>query len=233
MSIRDVVPTWTELRRLGESRVLRTAYLWFVLVPIAARVIERLNDEEISWWVHSGGGALRLPFSWQLFFFASVFFSVGTMLYRAACPKLIREYPSWRDVHSERSSDGELAGLLAGALRDRGVFTGADWRHYCLTVIKDRFLDLCDNGREINGMVLAAPLDSRRIEVVVENAQISKDRSRELAALVWHVSERRMMAARAACTVCYSSGAALIALVAGQNIQTVFLSALASWQPPR
>lgn len=100
-------PKWSSLRSLGTSRLLRTSYLWFILVPILAKVVIKIE---------SYGGFkigdykldfnLSLPFSWELFFYAAVFASFANLIYLWKCPDIIKHFPTYSDF-KERGKEGE------------------------------------------------------------------------------------------------------------------------------
>lgn len=81
---------WEDLKTFGSSRVIRTAYFWFVFVPIAAKLIAPIAGQETMIWglrLHIG-----LPFSWQCFFFAALFFSAANLIYDVRCPWIIKRF---------------------------------------------------------------------------------------------------------------------------------------------
>ncbi len=88
--------SWNQLRMLGESRILRSSYFWFIAVPIAAKLLSQI-DNPIT--IESLGERreiqLSLPFSWYLFYFSSTAFAAATFLYSVFCPEIIKKYPSF------------------------------------------------------------------------------------------------------------------------------------------
>jgi hypothetical protein len=73
MDIHQYAPTWDRLRAFGQSRVLRSSYIWFLVVPVAARVLAAIQSP-LSVLIFNAPLTLyvNLPFSWKAFFFASV-----------------------------------------------------------------------------------------------------------------------------------------------------------------
>ncbi len=89
-------PKWTDLRRMGNSRLMKSSYYWMVFVPIAAHMLPR-KDIEIG--LPFGDATLTLlfglPFSWKLFYLGAVSIAIGSILFTLYCPPLIRHYGSY------------------------------------------------------------------------------------------------------------------------------------------
>lgn len=96
----NLLPDWRPLRAIGQNRAVKSSYLWFVSVPVAARFLGQLDDPlviSLGQQVHSI--ELDLPFSWILFYFAAVAFALGTLLFSSFCPPLIRDFKNFRDYY--------------------------------------------------------------------------------------------------------------------------------------
>lgn len=95
-------PSWTVLRFVGNSRWVSTAYLWIFLVPMLVRVLEKLPPEVVivllqqEWTI-----VLSLPFSWRVFYFSSVAFALGQLIYWIGCPWIIRDFSHFSHFTSE------------------------------------------------------------------------------------------------------------------------------------
>jgi len=103
LDIRKKLPSWSALRSLGNSRLLRSSYFWLIAVPIAAKFLGSLpSDVAIP---VEGGGSIRLilelPFSWQLFYYGAVFTALGNLIYSWKCPKIVQDYRGFADYADE------------------------------------------------------------------------------------------------------------------------------------
>lgn len=87
---------WSTLSGMGDNRIIRSSYFWFVFVPIVARLTQQINEplQKALFGLNHNTIWIQLPFSWFMFFFAALFFSVATFLYSVACPEIIRRYPT-------------------------------------------------------------------------------------------------------------------------------------------
>ncbi len=87
------LPLWTSLRGVGESAVLRSSYFWLLAVPTLARLLVKVGPEvTLTIRGHPFKLDFELPFSWQMFYLASVFFSVAADCYYFGCPKIVKEF---------------------------------------------------------------------------------------------------------------------------------------------
>ncbi|OPL17254.1 MAG: hypothetical protein AVO38_05490 [delta proteobacterium ML8_D] len=66
--------------------------IWIVIVPVSAKI---LSNDWISEW------NLSLPFTWYLFFFSALSFSVGNILFLFRCPLIVKENDSLEDFNRE------------------------------------------------------------------------------------------------------------------------------------
>lgn len=91
-------PTWMRLRAWGSSRAIKSSYLWFFAVPLAARFCEKLPATiEVSILGTPIDLTLRLPFRWTILFWMSACFAAGELLYLLFCPLVVRAYGSFTD----------------------------------------------------------------------------------------------------------------------------------------
>ena len=116
-----VLPRWSQLNALGESRVLRSSYIWLVLVPVAAKLIAVLPEEFDAF-----GASIRmdfeLPFSWTLFYFSSVAFAAASLLYAMRCPSVVKFHRHAADFAAKGKSFDHLvafASELGAPLREK------------------------------------------------------------------------------------------------------------------
>lgn len=96
-----LVPEWKSLRTIGSNSVIQRAYIWFFAVPLAAKFILQFKSPiKLMLWGQEHSIHLSLPFSWQQFFFASVAFTIGNLVFQWRCPGLVKEYLTPYDSYS-------------------------------------------------------------------------------------------------------------------------------------
>lgn len=82
---------WMTLRNIGQHRAVRSSFLWFILVPLLAKLLAQVDSENtISVLGSTFTISLDLPFSWKVFYFSSVAVAAATAVYVAYCPSIIR-----------------------------------------------------------------------------------------------------------------------------------------------
>ena len=107
------LPKWDTLNALGKSRVLRSSYLWLIVVPIAAKALSSVENPIVLTGLGEGLVlSLTLPFSWKLFYFSSVSISVAGLIYSFRCPEIIRKFKSFGQYMSEVGGGTYLANYV-------------------------------------------------------------------------------------------------------------------------
>lgn len=96
------IPSWEVISNLGKSKTVKKSYFYFFLVPIVAKFLSKINSPvEVIIGEHKFTFLFELPFSWKLFFFSALCFSVGSLLYKIAAPKIIKKHKSLGDFLQE------------------------------------------------------------------------------------------------------------------------------------
>lgn len=103
------IPRWSSIALLGNNRLLRTAYVWLIIVPLLTRIFSTTGSTVD---LHIFGHMFRLntvlPFSWKVFFYGALFTSTGHAIYALACPSLIKSYKSLIDFTSVGKGSTQL-----------------------------------------------------------------------------------------------------------------------------
>ncbi len=104
---RRLLPTWTSLLAFSRSSLARWAFVWIALVPAAAQFLLGVeNTVQVEFLGHQWGLHLTLPFSWQAFFFASLFAAAAACYVTLTCPPMIRDFKDYAGfTHSGRGVD--------------------------------------------------------------------------------------------------------------------------------
>lgn len=86
---------WNQHKKSIENSFIRSSGIWLILTPIAAKSLENIEKIYVPWL--DNAIVIALPFSWVIFFFASLSFTISTVLYNLSCPVSIKEYQSVQD----------------------------------------------------------------------------------------------------------------------------------------
>lgn len=96
------IPTWTHLNSLGRNKILKSSYVWIVVVPVVAKLFSVL-EETLTFTILNAEITLKfaLPFSWQMLYLSAVFFGIGSLIYSRFCPEIVAKYDSLSDFTAE------------------------------------------------------------------------------------------------------------------------------------
>lgn len=117
---------WFRLKRTGESRLVATSYGWIVIVPILAKLFDKVSGEhtvELGVIKESILINLELPFNWKVFFFMALSFSIGKALYGIWCPLLLRHFEDYREFRERHAGTWVLAVWLDEARNKDDLLT--------------------------------------------------------------------------------------------------------------
>lgn len=94
---------WVHLRLWGRTRFCRFAYIWLVVVPIAAKLLLPVaGTHEFHFLGKARTIEIGLPFSWLGFYMAAVAFTIAQGLYSWKCPPIVKsfvDFAAYRAVH--------------------------------------------------------------------------------------------------------------------------------------
>lgn len=110
---------WSNLTKLGKSRVIQSSYVWLIVLPAIAKILEpmRLLGEDSTFEVFGAAVELHvgLPFSWKIFYVSAVFLSIASLTYQFFCPAITKDL----DGNLSRVSEVKLGTLMEYASRMR------------------------------------------------------------------------------------------------------------------
>ena len=211
------LPTWSTIRTFGGSRLLRSSYAWIVIVPIAARLLSRM---ESAFDLNIGNRPIQLelslPFSWELFFYGALFTSFGNALYSLACPWIVKRFPTYGAFSGEGRGPNQLREQFTNLLAGRGYVRAADLRNVVSEYQASYATADADLTRDI------AALSNRR-QAVDASERIAIDPARASEAF-WYIRDYYDLVRprwRAAVALCYAFGFLLVGIVLAQNIAFV------------
>ena len=84
--------TWRMLSTVESFRVVKSMYIWLVLVPIAAKATAKIDGlKNLMIFGEEFVVEVGLPFSWEVFYFSAWAFVLGNVLVIWKCPKIVLE----------------------------------------------------------------------------------------------------------------------------------------------
>ncbi|MGL4748042.1 MAG: hypothetical protein ACRCYF_09960 [Shewanella sp.] len=100
--VKKIEFNWSQLNQVKDVKIISSMYVWIFIVPILAKVLSLASDiATVTVFNYTFEVNIGLPFSWRLFYFSALLFSLATIIYQARCPKLIKDYPTFAAFDSE------------------------------------------------------------------------------------------------------------------------------------
>jgi hypothetical protein len=96
------VTSWRELAKLGNKKLVQRMYIWLFITPSTVKLLDTLENWMIESFQNNIQVDLSLPFSWWLFFFASLAFTIGNIWFSIFCPNIIRNHANYGDFAASR-----------------------------------------------------------------------------------------------------------------------------------
>lgn len=194
--------TWYSLKTLGTSAIVRSASIWALVVPIAAKLLDGVEDVvTVEILGHGFALHLQLPFSWKILFFASLAFLIANTLFTVFCPALVKQTDTYRDYADQRRGGSELFAELQQLSENE--------------LASEEEIAPWINWLNLRQTLVANPTQQR------PEAFSTNDDNRAFVEIYTLVAERvalRSSVARSTCAVFYSLGLAGIAVVLVQNV---------------
>ncbi len=107
--LKETVPSWTDLRSYGSSRILNTSYFWMIVVPLAAKLFSHIPDTiHLPFLEKTLALGIGLPFSWKILFFSSLSFSIANSIYSFFCPRIVKDYRTFAAYNEDRWSRDKI-----------------------------------------------------------------------------------------------------------------------------
>jgi hypothetical protein len=108
MNIYNIL-NWKTISVFGKSTVINKSYIYLFLVPALAKILSRINSPLIFFLGNTKYEiVLELPFSWKLFFFSALLFSLGALFYNLFAPTIIKENNSFGEFLTDKKNFSHL-----------------------------------------------------------------------------------------------------------------------------
>lgn len=210
------IPRWSEFRRLGNSGILRSSYLWVIAVPAVSKLLAVLDSgSALPSWFTLAGLHLGLPFSLKMFYYSSFAFACASLMYSLACPRIVRNYERFSEWDEEGRGGRQIVReflFLIFRPRVSGWEQESALRHFAGTL------------RTTVPQTLTYP-EGTTMDVDYERVfEIAIEPSREADAF-WYVrdfADSLRPSARIICALCYLVGFVLLAALVIHNFRYVW-----------
>ena len=215
--IRQRTPTWSNLWSISNSKIVRSSYVWFVFVPLIARILNNIEriltfqilNEQITF-------TMELPFSWKLFFFGATFFSMAILVYIIRCPDIIKKYRGFSDFQKERQTSFQLIEIYMILLVDRMKSEGG--KYQAVRSLQEFYRSYCTEDQSISDELIK---DDCNILKTISKMNIIEGKLSGAFMHVRNFGEKLRKKSIWLCFALHGMGIAMILLVFIQNIWTV------------
>jgi hypothetical protein len=101
---------WDKLRTIQNSKIIGSTYVWLFVVPLVAKFLSKINDSiKITIDGNVYEFILTLPFSWESFFYSSLCFVLGNIIYLVLAPELIKDFKDYGEYTGSRRNINHLS----------------------------------------------------------------------------------------------------------------------------
>lgn len=110
---------WHNLRSFGNSKIVKSNYVWIVIIPIIAKIINAIQLKLVE--VNSPYILdVSFPFSWIELFMVSIFFAIASIVFNIRCPSLIKDNENYSDFQSSGKTTQHLVDYFESCCRSMG-----------------------------------------------------------------------------------------------------------------
>ena len=100
---------WSSLAGIGNSGFIRSFNIWFIVIPISAKVLEKFGGIiAVEFFQPPLLLCLSLPFSLQVLYGSTIFFTAANILYMTSCPRIIKNYKSYSEFLDKEGKSIEM-----------------------------------------------------------------------------------------------------------------------------
>ena len=96
--------SWLKISELGNSKIVKSMMIWMFITPILAKALSSVESVNLPFFETDQSITLGLPFSWQVFFFCALSFTVANLIFQFKCPSLISKFNNFTDFKSKEDS---------------------------------------------------------------------------------------------------------------------------------
>lgn len=228
----ELAPDWKVLKKFADIKLVKFSYVWIIIVPVLAKLLIKVGDVlpikigEVTFNIN-----LSLPFSWQMFFFAALFFSLAQFIFNLVCPEIVKDFENQREFENDGKTVIQLGSYFKklllcrkkGDYNKNGVF---------LEFVKKK--DRINNAKDIATVYIAhlnddtqskigSGVSANDFEKTLDTLKLlSSERKKAIFEYVYTVFKVQNPITRIIVCLFYVLGFILSACVLLQNIISVF-----------
>lgn len=117
---------WTQVSDIGNSKVVKSMMIWLIVTPILAKALDSVDSINFAFLQPDEAITISLPFSWQVFFFCALVFTIANLIYVCRCPLLIRKYTNYYRFKESDNSLYLLVNYFEQHITDKMLYDNFD-----------------------------------------------------------------------------------------------------------
>jgi len=224
------VPDWKIIKNFADIKLVKLSYIWIIIVPILAKLLMKIGDVlpieigNITFNIN-----LSLPFSWQMFFFAALSFSLAQLIFNLVCPEIVKDFKNQREFQNDGKTVIQLGSYVKDLVfcrnnndyKKRGVFLNFVEKDHKMGIaenIAKAYLIHLNEGQKSN--INSSANDFLTVTDTLRN--LSSERKKAIFEYVYTVCKVQKPITRIIVVFLYMLGFILSAVVLLQNIISVF-----------
>ncbi|ATG77627.1 hypothetical protein [Pseudoalteromonas sp. 1_2015MBL_MicDiv] len=226
----ELVPDWKVLKKFADIKLVKFSYVWIIIVPVLAKLLVQIGDVlpikigEVTFNIN-----LSLPFSWQMFFFSALSFSLAQFIFNLVCPEIVKDFENQREFENDGKTVIQLGSYLKRLLLCR---KNNDYKKSGVFVEFVKKKDLINKPNDIATQYIAHLNDEQQYKVGFTRANdfekttnllidLSPDRKKAIFEYVYTVFKVQNPITRIIVASLYTLGFILSAVVLLQNVISV------------
>ena len=209
-------PTWSYLYSISKSKIIRSSYVWFFIVPVFARMLSKIQSTLTIELFGQITLCLRLPFTWQLFFFGATFISLGNLVYVLRCPTILKKYRNFSDFQKEGRTSIQLIEMYMNLIRYR--LNSQSEKYQVVKSLQEFYRSYCVKDQAIFDELQK---ETHRILQTVSRMNVLREMLSGAFIHVQDFGEQSHTKSIRLCFILYGIGIAFISWVFIENVWTV------------
>lgn len=113
---------WLHLANIGNSKIVKSMLVWMLITPVLAKALNSVNSVSLPFFQTDQSITLSLPFSWQVFFFCALSFTIANIIFTLKCPSIVGKYNNFADFKTKEDSRFLLVNYLLEHTSDKMVY---------------------------------------------------------------------------------------------------------------
>ncbi len=114
--------TWSKLKAIENSKIVQSMYVWLLIVPLTAKFFSKIeNTLHLTISGNTYEFDLVLPFTWVIFFFSALSFTLANIIFISVAPLIIKENDNYGDFTNSGRDQNHLVKYIDNIQKDDAI----------------------------------------------------------------------------------------------------------------